>query len=139
MQSPPGVERGRQPPLSISLTPEGEDAQQPWKFDLQPGVREVVKIGRSSKNDIMISHPGTSGLHAELRLLPHGPDSHFVVGVCDVSSNGTGIRTGGVESETLRLEKGSPAEIQEGAALSLPVKVGPSGKPSAVLVFKYVN
>merc|ERR1712051_882728 len=47
-KNPAAAGQGRRPPVSIMLALEHEDDVPPFTFDLQPGVCEVVKIGRST-------------------------------------------------------------------------------------------
>merc|ERR1712129_434237 len=124
-------------PVAVTLVLEGEDGTESFHYNMQPSECEVVKIGRSSKSNIVLSHPGLSGNHAELRLVPKGPDGHFVVGVCDLSSNGTGIRLNAAQAEPAKLDKNFPYELPDGAIVVLPLKVGPSGKVATTLQLKY--
>lgn len=82
---------------------------------------QVLKIGRASKSDVVISSPGCSWVHAEMRLMPPTQDGQLRLGLRDISSNGTGLQLPGKTLE--RIPKGEDSWVPHGAMIALPMKM----------------
>merc|ERR1712217_743150 len=105
----------------------GEDGTPIQRFQLQRGGKEVVTIGRAAKCDVVYKTANVSNNHIELRLLaPSGEGASVAngqpvqLGICDVSSNGTGLRP--VGGEMLTLQKGVASIVPDGAFVEFPMK-----------------
>merc|ERR1711953_1384741 len=88
------------------------------RCDLRTG--ETIRVGRSQRNQVVLSHPGVSNLHMELKLI--GKE----VGIVDLSSCGTGVQAPG--KVIVSLEKRIETILQQDSLILLPMKVGKSNE-----------
>jgi len=90
-----------------------------WKRTFTLRVGNILRIGRSSANDVVLDFDGVSLYHAELFLRPLA-GGH---GLCvrDNSKNGTGVRPGGSPAwEPLR--RGAFRALDHGWRLAVPLR-----------------
>jgi len=117
----------------VTVTREGGELASD-RFELRrpafrPGLQDVFKIGRSSKQAMFIPVPirGVSTNHAELRLLVDPTLKNAQLLVRDSSMNGTGLkkpaRVGKKESHTEKLEKDKFQRLPSGSDLLIPWKL----------------
>jgi len=96
-------------------------------FELRKGEgKELVRVGRSSKNDVVLSHAGISANHYELKPVHNSAGGQARLAVKDISTKGVGLRTApGRPLE--RLEKGVDVVVPEASFyLLVPFKVRPT-------------
>mmetsp|Transcript_7638 Transcript_7638/g.14048 ORF Transcript_7638/g.14048 Transcript_7638/m.14048 type:complete len:590 (-) Transcript_7638:127-1896(-) len=113
---------------------EGASSDERKRFELPRGSTKVIKIGRATKNDLVINSPGVSWNHLEFKLLPapakngeddmgDGAEGDDQLKLCirDASSNGTGLQLPG--STLQRLPKGEDTVVPDGALIALPMRL----------------
>mmetsp|Transcript_57671 Transcript_57671/g.134338 ORF Transcript_57671/g.134338 Transcript_57671/m.134338 type:complete len:1012 (-) Transcript_57671:75-3110(-) len=102
--------------VAFTVVLEGSAARE---FDLRRGEGRVLKIGRYPKNDVVLDHPGISNQHVVLKLIGSRESE---LGICDLSSNGTGLKLPGDET-VQRLPKGVDTPLLDGALVIMPMHV----------------
>lgn len=108
-------------PLTFTLT-FGTNGGPPQTYTLQPGSKNVVRIGRSPKNDIVVSLPGISNIHAELLISGSGGESGSMgLAIVDSSSNGTGLKLPG--ASIAKLKRGEETCVPDKSVIIMPMKV----------------
>jgi pSer/pThr/pTyr-binding forkhead associated (FHA) protein len=88
---------------------------------LRPVNPPGVVLGRGTEADVQINDPGVSRRHAEIRLMPEGPDGIRVVLVDLGSTNGTMVN--GRRTSEAELNDGSIVRI---GTTDLTVRIGPT-------------
>jgi len=117
--------------LRFTLVTSTSGIPDPLRFILRHDSQEVIRMGRCpKKNHVVINHPGISNLHAELKLLPGATADSYVLGICDRSSNGTGLQLPDCES-VAQLEKGVDTPLSHDLSLVFPIRVKAQGANSA--------
>ena len=91
------------------------------QFELAPGVKEAISVGRAPKSDVVCTLSGISWHHLEVKLPNPLPEGDFRVVVRDLSMNGTGVRPHG-EEQTLKLTKEVDVDVTSGATVSFPMR-----------------
>ncbi|OLQ12099.1 putative TrmH family tRNA/rRNA methyltransferase YacO [Symbiodinium microadriaticum] len=109
------------PGFFVSLTFDAASKRPPMQFELAPGVKESISIGRAPKSDVVCTLSGISWNHLEMKLPNPIPGGPFHVVVRDLSMNGSGVRLPG-EEQSLKLTKDTDMDVASGATVSFPMR-----------------
>ena len=109
------------PGLLVSLAFDAASKRPPMQFELAPGVKESISVGRAPKSDVVCTLSGISWQHLEMKLPSPVPEGPFHVVVRDLSMNGSGVRLQG-EAQSQKLTKDVDVDVASGATVSFPMR-----------------
>ncbi|CAE8609628.1 unnamed protein product [Polarella glacialis] len=93
----------------------------PRTFELEPGEKDAITVGRAPKSDIVCLLSGVSWNHLELKLLPPQPDGAPNLVLKDLSMNGTGLESPG-DHKVRKIDKETETPLSENAVVWFPLK-----------------
>ena len=109
------------PGLLVSLAFDAASKRPPMQFELAPGAKESISVGRAPKSDVVCTLSGISWNHLEMKLPNPVPQGPFHVVLRDLSMNGSGVRMQG-EPQPQKLTKDVDMDVGSGATVSFPMR-----------------